>query len=324
MPEVESLVCVDAGTTNTRLWLTAGDRLVARRDVAVGARDTAREGQSDRLRVALRDSLADLLSARPDGVSAPRRIVAAGMITSPQGLLEVPHVLAPAGVDTLAAAARERSFPEIADVPFVLVPGVRTSGPLDSGPTEDVMRGEETLCLGLLRQGVLSPGGALLNLGSHWKLIRTDEAGRIAGSLTTLSGEMIHAVRTQTVLASALPEGPLTDPDLAAVAEGMREARRSGLPRALFRVRLRELAGRSTPMGRLSFVVGAFIGTDLDGLHAGGLAPDVPLTISGGEKFGGAWTAALAQEGHPTHSLTPAEVEGGFLAGLRAVLEARG
>jgi 2-dehydro-3-deoxygalactonokinase len=320
---VESLLCVDAGTTNTRVWLTAGDRLVARREVPVGARDTARDGGNGRLRAALREAVEDLLRARPGDVPVPGRVAAAGMITSPQGLLDVPHVEAPASLNALAAAARHRHFPDIAEQPFVLVPGVRTMA--NGTAAEDVMRGEETLGLGLLRQGLLPAGGALLNLGSHWKLVRTDAAGRIAGSLTTLSGEMIQALRSQTVLASALPAGPLTDPDLDAVAEGMSEARRSGLPRALFRVRLLELAGRSTAMGRLSYVVGAFIATDLDGLRAAGaLSPGTALTITGGEKVGGAWAAVLSREGHPTRSLTTGEAELGFLAGLRAVMEARG
>ncbi len=319
---MDTLVCVDAGTTNTRVWLTAGERLVARREVPVGARDAARDGQNGRLRVALRDALEELLLARPSSVPAPRLIAAAGMITSPQGLLEVPHVPAPAGVEALAAAGRHQRFPEIADLPFLLVPGVRTIA--NGALVEDVMRGEETLCLGLLRMGLLPAGGALLNLGSHWKLVRTDEAGRIAGSVTSLAGEMIQAVRTQTILASALPEGPLVEADLDAVAEGMREARRSGLPRALFRVRLLELAGQPSPMGRLSFAAGAFIAADLDGFRAAGALPvGTPLTISGGEKVGGAWAAVLSGEGHPTRSLTPAEVEGGFLAGLRTVTEQR-
>jgi len=46
--------------------------------------------------------------------------------------------------------------------------------------TADLMCGEELLCLGLLDRGRLAPGGVVLTLGSHWKLIRTDDAGRIA------------------------------------------------------------------------------------------------------------------------------------------------
>jgi 2-dehydro-3-deoxygalactonokinase len=207
------------------------------------------------------------------------------------------------------------------------MPGVRTlerpGAPAGIGAT-DVMRGEEMLCIGLLRQGVLPAGASLLNLGSHWKLVRTDAEGRIAWSITSLSGEMIQAVRAQTVLASALPEGPLSEPEDEALAQGMDEARRSGLPRALFCVRLMELEGRSTPSARLAFMTGAFIGTDLDGLAAtGALARGATVAVAGGDKVGGAWTAALERSGCVVRSLSPDEVEGAFLAGLRAIVAER-
>ena len=49
------------------------------------------------------------------------------MITSPQGLHEVPHVVAPAGATELAQAAQEQLLPDVCDLPFVFVPGVRTA-----------------------------------------------------------------------------------------------------------------------------------------------------------------------------------------------------
>ena len=328
MSEAEALLCVDTGTTNTRVWLLHGDRVIARREAPVGARDTARDGHNGRLKDGLRAALNALLSERPDDVPTPRLIAAAGMITSAQGLLEVPHVLAPAGAAEIAAGARESILPQVSYVPFLFIPGVRTAerpgAPTRTGAA-DVMRGEETLCVGLLRQGLLIPGGSLLNLGSHWKLVRIDAAGRIAWSVTSLSGELIQAVRGHTVLASALPDGPLVEPDPAALAEGMEEARRSGLPRALFCVRLMELDGRSSPAARLSFLVGAFIGTDLDGLRAtGALEGSAPVVIAGGDKVGGAWAATLEQSGGAVRSLSAEEVEGAFLTGLRTLVDRRG
>jgi 2-dehydro-3-deoxygalactonokinase len=316
---------VDAGTTNTRAWLLHGERVLGRRETPVGARDTARDGHNGRLKASLRDALNALLHERPDEVPPPRVIAAAGMITSAQGLLEVPHVPAPAGPAELAAAARQSTYPQVSYLPFVFIPGVRTAArPGAATPigAVDVMRGEETLCAGLRRQGLLSPGGSLLNLGSHWKLVRLDADGRVAWSVTSLAGEMIQAVRSQTVLASSVPEGPLAEPEAVALAEGMEEARRAGLPRALFAVRLLELAGRSTPAGRLSFLVGAFIGADLDGLRGtGALEPGAPVAVAGGDKVGGAWATALASIGCVVRALSAEEVEAGFLAGCRAVIE---
>ncbi|MCI0524604.1 MAG: 2-dehydro-3-deoxygalactonokinase, partial [Acidobacteria bacterium] len=197
------LICVDTGTTNTRVWLTQGDRIIARAQTGVGVRDTARDGSPARLRNALRELIAQV---RAEAVNAglnqsPSCVIAAGMITSPLGLAEVPHVRAPAGLNELAASTRRHSFPEITDLPILLIPGVR-SGPLRCDPetvgSADVMRGEETLCLGLNALGLLDARSTLLNLGSHWKVIKLDQDARIASSLTSMTGELIHTAQTQT------------------------------------------------------------------------------------------------------------------------------
>ena len=321
-----TLVCVDTGTTNTRVWLVDGERILARQEAAVGARDTARDGDDRRLRTALSELIAGVRAHAEEG-AGPRRVAAAGMITSPQGVHEVPHLVAPVGTAELAEAAQERLLPDVCDLPFVFVPGVRTTSiPGTDGGVggTDVMRGEETLAVGLLGQGLLAPDSALLNVGSHWKVIGIDKAGRVAWSLTSLAGEMMQAVRAETILASAVPPGPLTAADVTLLSEGMDEARRSGLARALFCVRLLELSGGSRARGRLSFLVGAFIGAELDRLQArGAMAKGTPVTLSGDAKLGGAWAMALDRGGCPVRSLSAAETESGFLAGLGAILAAR-
>lgn len=321
---MHTLVCIDTGTTNTRVWLLDGDAIVARREAAVGARDTARDGHNGALAGAVHDLVREIVEAAPKNLAPASAIAAAGMITSPQGLHEVPHLEAPAGLRELAAAAQCVSLTEVSPLPFLFVPGVKTTErPGFSGlAARDLMRGEETLCLGLLQQGVLAPGAALLNLGSHWKLVRLDEKGRIRFSVTSIGGEMLQAVRTQTILASALPAGPLEELDEAMLRDGMDEACRSGLARALFCVRLHEQSGASTAQGRLSFALGAFIGAELPQIEAV-LGPGTPVTVAGGEKACGAWARALEGAGHPVRSLTPAQVEAGLLAGLRAVAGAR-
>jgi 2-dehydro-3-deoxygalactonokinase len=319
------LIAIDAGTTRMRAWLVDGERITRRREAFAGARDSATSGSAGRLRAAVRDLVTGLLEDAGGGV-APPRIAAAGMITSPEGLVEVPHVLAPAGLAELAAAAEERRLPEVSDLPFVFVPGVRTAGlPGASGiGATDVMRGEETLALGLLRQRLLAAGGALFNVGSHWKLVRIDAAGRIAWSVTSLAGEMVHAVRTDTILASAVPDGPVPELDVARVQDGMAEARRSGLARALFCVRLLQIADSARPEGRLSFLLGAFVGADLDRLEANGfLTAGEPLVVSGDEKVGGVWTVAMQSRGYPVRRLSADEVESAFVAGVSAILDAR-
>lgn len=322
-------VCVDMGTTNTRVWLARGSEVLARAQAGVGVRDTARDGSSARIRAALRQLIEEVRKhskeTRPQ--IEPSFVAAAGMITSPLGLAEVPHIPAPAGVRELAASTKRWDFPDVTDLPIWLVPGIR-SGPGSPGvetiAQTDVMRGEETLCFGLVALELARPPVTILNLGSHWKAIQLDAQGRISGSVTSLAGELIHAAQTQTILASAVPHTRPGGVDARWCEAGMREQRRSGLSRALFCVRLLELNGQGTPEERLAFLVGAFVAADLDALQERGLfPPGSRVLIAGSEAVGDAWQGALQKISVTAGRLTEAEMESGLLAGLRCVMEAR-
>jgi len=181
-----------------------------------------------------------------------------------------------------------------------------------------VMRGEETLCVGLHAAGLLPAGGTLLNLGSHWKAIGLDADGRVAGSMTSLAGELLHAAQTRTILAGSVPEGRPEHLDARWVTLGRSEARRAGLERALFCVRLLEQRTACSAQERLAFLVGAFVGSVLPPL-LGALPAGSPVLVAGGEALTEVFAAALAQEGRETHVLSSEQVEEGMVRGLSLV-----
>ena len=250
------------------------------------------------------------------------------MITSPLGLAEVPHVPTPAGLKELAAATRQYSFPEITDLPILLIPGAR-SGPRqcdqETVGTSDVMRGEETLLIGLNALGLLTPGSTLLNLGSHWKVIEFDERARIASSVTSMTGELIHTAQTQTILAGSVPQARPGVIDQAWLEAGMREQRRSGLARALFCVRLLEQGSDGSAEQRLSFLIGAFLASDMDAMVSRGLFDSAgKIVIAGGGVIAEAWRRALTQNSMPAIALNDSEVENALLTGFRSIFSALG
>jgi 2-dehydro-3-deoxygalactonokinase len=320
----DSLICLDTGTTNTRVWLTAGAAIAAQARASVGVRDTARDGSPARLHEVLGELIKQVRAQAP--AHTPRAVLAAGMITSPLGLAEIPHVAAPAAWQDLVAGTQRQTFPQITDLPILLVPGVR-SGPLHCTAHDiglaDVMRGEETLCVGLTARGWLEPNATLLNLGSHWKLIHLDEQSRLAASLTSLTGELIHTTQTQTILASTVPAGKpeRLEPDW--LRAGMREQRQSGTSRALFCVRLLEQRTNSTPEQRMSFLLGVYLAADLDVLRERGwLRPGQSVVLTGTGAVAEAWQSALAELQIPARRLSEAQVEQGLLAGLRYIAAA--
>lgn len=262
-------VALDGGTTNTRARLLRGDRVVATARRAVGVRDAVASGGPEALAGAVREALAEV--CRAAGGVRPDRIVAAGMLTSEVGLAAVPHVEAPAGLDELARGAALRLLPEVADRPILLVPGVRTTpspGP-DGWADADVMRGEECETLGALQApapGLPMSRRAFLWPGSHTKLVEVDAAGRIARSTTTLAGELMAAVARHTLLAASLPGDWPEEPDPEALAAGARLARRDGLGRAAFLVRVAALVGALKTEQRAAFWIGAVAALDADQL----------------------------------------------------------
>jgi 2-dehydro-3-deoxygalactonokinase len=309
-------IFVDLGTTNCRAWVVSGGRILARGQAGVGVRDTARDGSPRKLH----DGLGGLIEQLTRQSNAqPSMVLAAGMIGSSLGLTEVPHVSAPAGLAELAAATRRHEFPKITALPVYLVPGVRT-GQLAGGENDicgaDIMRGEETLCLGLIDRGIIRRPATLLNLGSHWKSIRIDDQGRVAGSVTSLSGEMIHAAQTTTILASAVPQDRPSLLDEEWLDAGMREQRRSGLPRAMFCVRLLAQAGKGTAEQRMAFLIGAFIGAD-----AANIAPHTSVAIVGTAALARAWQHSLRNSQVVSAVVSEQDAEQALVAGLQMILD---
>ena len=313
-------IFLDVGTTNARAYLVEGTNILARANASVGVRDSARDGNNARLKETLRDLIHSLV-ARDLSVQASL-VMGTGMISSSLGLAEVPHVPAPAGLAEIAAAVRSFSFPDVTSLPVHLVPGVRTGSFQGDGGIGDVdiMRGEETICLGLLALGQLRPPATVLNLGSHWKAIGIDADNRIAASVTSLSGEMIRAVQTETILASAVQQGKPSKIDNDWVQMGMAEQRASGLARALFCVRLLEQARRGTLVRRMSFLLGAFIASDLDSLlKKNFISADHPVVLVGPTPLARAWHHALTSSNIPATISPESTTEAATISALHSL-----
>jgi 2-dehydro-3-deoxygalactonokinase len=312
-------VYVDTGTTNSRVWLARGEEILAKAEAQVGVRDTAKDGSSARLRSSLKGLIEKVRAQAED--ATPVSVAAAGMITSSLGLTEVPHLAAPAGIAELAAATRAHQFSEITDLPVLLVPGVKSGQmpcELATVGEADLMRGEETLCAGLVMLGLAKTPATVLNLGSHWKAIRLDSGGRIAASVTSLAGELVYAAQTQTILASAVPHERPTQVNFDWLEAGMREQRSAGLSRALFCVRLLEQSKQGSAEDRLNFLIGAFIAADLDALFARGVLSG-SVVIVGSGALAEAWRHALAQVEIQSRIISGEQSERALLAGLRSI-----
>jgi len=316
---VSTAILVDTGTTNTRVWLVRDKTILEHKTAMVGVRDSARDGSTAKLRSTLHELFLEVQEQEKASC-----VIAAGMITSALGVKDIPHITAPAGLTELAKETHCHQFPDITDLPVWLVPGIRSGAPTCDRNTVsslDMMRGEETLCAGLIELGIAPPPCTVLNLGSHWKAIQIDGEGRVSSSVTSLTGELIFATQTNTILASAVPHERPGKIHQEWAEAGLKEQRRSGLARALFCVRLLELRAECSAEERLSYLAGAYLASDFDGLRKSGLMSNAqPVLITGGGALAELWRHALAEESSPCKVISAEQSEMAMLTGLSSIL----
>lgn len=265
-------ITIDGGTTNTRVTLTEGARILQTRRLAIGS-----GGQATRRALcdALREAVGELAAGREICC-----VIASGMITSEYGLMALPHLPAPAGIRELHNALYHTRFPEIAPFPFALVRGVKTES--------DMMRGEETEIMGLS----MAPDTLVVLPGSHSKLIALDEQGRIGRIQTMMTGEMVTALSAHTVLRDAVE---LTAPlEETALCEGYRAARQEGLNAALFAVRVMKVRECASAAARYSFFLGAILSAEVDAILK---APEDRILLGGRQQLRAATEILLTAYG---------------------------
>ena len=316
-------LAVDSGTTNSRVWLMRDLQIIDRRQVEVGVRNTALNGDATVLMSGIRKALRALRDSSKS-LADPRLGVAAGMITSNLGLHEVRHAEAPAGIDELALKVEKRVFPQIDSLPIYFIPGVR-SGPTDATPGEvgdiDIIRGEETEVLGALKELGLNGPLLYIHLGSHTKLIKVDSSNRIVGGRSTLAGELFQAVRSHTILRDSLPENFVESLDLSLLDQGFDLAESHGFLRALYLVRVLQLNFRYSKERIQSFLLGSILSEEFRCLDS--LLKEEPhrsFVLSGLANLQPAWRHVFHRRKQDVLSLSPDQTEASFLRGLYEIL----
>ncbi|NRP72931.1 putative 2-dehydro-3-deoxygalactonokinase DgoK1 [Ensifer psoraleae] len=191
------------------------------------------------------------------------RVVAAGMIGSRNGWLEMPYVPTPATAADFAAASRTIELPEGDRLMFL--PGLTDPSAF---PFPDVMRGEETQLVGFgLEQDIVV---VLPGTHSKWAEIRH---GRIERFRTFVTGEIFNTLANHSFLSKVATAE--ADHASAAFAEGLALARdesgrAGGLLTRLFAVRTGWLAGKITPEEMKSRLSGLIVGWEFAEARAGG------------------------------------------------------
>lgn len=285
---------IDCGTTNSRVYvLDEGLRIVAKGSKKVGVRDTAITGSKHVLREGLSALFESTVREAGLDVRDLACAVTSGMITSEIGLLEIPHLTAPAGIRELAAGVMPVQDPTIfpVDVQLLFIRGVKNAYPRETTVRDirrvDFMRGEETQVVGLLAlPGMPRPPLTAVVLSSHTKYVPVTADGKIAGSLTTLSGQLFEAVCQGTSIGKSVeaPDTVTQDMDPEIVDAALDAVAHAGFLRSLLMPRFMEVLLGIPAASRRLFMDAAIGAEDLQALRDFpllGFATDTPFVLVG-------------------------------------------
>ncbi|MGA1830922.1 2-dehydro-3-deoxygalactonokinase [Rhizobium wenxiniae] len=281
------IVTLDTGTTNTRVVAWRNGLPVAEAGRPVGVRDTAITGSTDKLKAAVGEALSEALAGANVAPGEESLYLGSGMITSNNGLREIPHLPAPAGKAELAAGMQSVELPGVADYPIWLIPGIKNRAgaiSIDDCDDMDIMRGEETEAIGVLHTLGLAEPAVLILPGSHSKIVGIDGQGRITGSITTISGELLDVISRHTLIAGSVDHRFADTINPEALLKGAELGERLGVGRSAFLVRLLDLFGDLDRDGRASFLLGAVLASDISALkssHSLKVAPESRIIVAG-------------------------------------------
>jgi len=179
-------------------------------------------------------------------------VMAAGMITSRQGWIELPYLPCPASAADLAQALHMHTTASGRRIAFAT--GLSYRAP-DGMP--DVMRSEEVQVFGSLDLGL----NHFVTPGTHSKWITT-EGDRLVRYATYVTGEVFAALKDHTILGRLMTPGP---DDEEAFAMGVRAALDdpAGFLHRIFSARSLGLFGELAPEAISSYLSGQVIGTEV-------------------------------------------------------------
>jgi 2-dehydro-3-deoxygalactonokinase len=291
-------VAVDWGTSNVRAW-----GIDANGDISFSS--SSEKGMGKISRADYPGVLDELLGANT--LPARADVLICGMAGARQGWMEAPYVDTPATLTGLHSAGVVPPL-EHSRLSARILPGV-----CQRGGREDVMRGEETQVLGLLK---LIPGyeGAVIMPGTHSKWVRI-EGGRIVTFTTAMTGELYDVLGAHSVLRHSLGgdrEGPALEDGISAGLDDGLESPEL-LTGMLFRTRAASLLSGKGADWCSGYLSGLLVGTEIGG-HRDWVGKDaVPLI--GSARLQRPYGAALKRIGADSVAIDATDAT---LAGLTA------
>ena len=321
-------VYFDSGTTNTRMYVIDGSgSVVFKIEKAVGSKDAALAHDRSLLARELYALYVFMLAEKKIDDSDIRNVWMSGMVSSPSGIIEIPHIRVPAGIRKLAESVYAYDENRFFKRTILFIPGIK-SVPVETEITFsnvdaiNNMRGEETEIMGIMSRVTVPDTCVFILPGSHTQ-IAVVKNHEITNIVSTITGELFKAIKSETILSASL-EGNSSAIDASMVRLGYKNLITFGFIRAIYITRALHLFTESTDGERRSYLEGVLNGGVLQALHAaiGDAHSDVFVCGSASQYD---ILKAIADEYYPAYALKKIENDPASpfsLAGCKALARA--
>lgn len=266
------IIYFDSGTTNTRVYLIKNHILIGKKQISVGSKDSAQSGGRTFLLAQLHQLYLDIITEYHLTDQDISSIYMSGMVSSPNGIIEIPHLSTPVNPSILKKNLVAFQENEVFKRKLLIIPGIKTIQPdqvINFSNIESVnnMRGEEIELLGIISSSkqVLPDTCTLVLPGSHTQIAFID-GGSITDILSTITGELFYAISKETLIGSALKTQEHWELDEEMVQQGYHCLKTYGFNRAVYIIRTMTLFLDSTADQRISFMDGVLNGGVLDAI----------------------------------------------------------
>lgn len=263
----------DSGTTYSRIFLVDEKNIVDVEKKAIGSKDTSVAQENLILVEELREMYDRLLQRQHLKDRDIQEIYASGMVTSPFGIKEVPHVSLPVSFEELRRQIVSYFEPHYFKRTIHLIPGVKNIGP-DSVVVKqnfcDVnsTRGEEFEAFGIisnLRRNVKAETAVLILPGSHTQMLYIKNE-KICDVLSTMWGELFFAISQNTILSNSMIRGNY-QVDEEMLLTGFSYLQEYGFSRAIYMVNTMQIFTDISNVRKTSYLEGIITGGVLQALQ---------------------------------------------------------
>jgi 2-keto-3-deoxy-galactonokinase len=230
----------DCGTSRTRGYLLKNGEILIDKKKEVGSKDVSINNNKRILVETLKELYDEILDKVGISDDEVKEVYASGMVTSPYGLVVVPHIEVPVDKIKMKNSLYKYREESLFKRNIYLLPGLKTMDPkTDINIIHKVnnVRGEEIEAIGVsnyIPENWKNDECVIILPGSHTHSILM-KRGEIVDIFSTFSGELFHALTTSTILSNSTYINSNNEKiDCEIVEKGCKYFKEYGISRAIY------------------------------------------------------------------------------------------